>query len=162
MRIGDRMVVSLEVTMRTTAGEVVDGGTHSFRYLHGAAHLALPELERRLDGLENGDVLEAMLPPEDAFGRLTTVKLPRGFFDRATVGQSFLLRTASGAMKHCTMIVPLEILDDVMIVEQGHPYGGQTLHFTVRVVDVQAATAQEVANGHPHGEPRGSLSIFLR
>ena len=44
-----------------------------------------------------------------------------------------------------------EVDEDGVTVDANHPLAGQTLHFAVEVLDVRAATAEELAHGHVHG-----------
>jgi FKBP-type peptidyl-prolyl cis-trans isomerase SlyD len=44
-----------------------------------------------------------------------------------------------------------DVDEDGVTVDANHPLAGQTLHFTVEVLDVRAATAEELAHGHVHG-----------
>ncbi len=54
--------------------------------------------------------------------------------------------------KTWVMIAPVR-LDFLSVVhlDCNHPLTGQTLHFTVKVLDVRAASDEEVAHGHAHG-----------
>jgi len=36
-------------------------------------------------------------------------------------------------------------------VDTNHPFAGKTLHFDVEILDVRAATADELDHGHAHG-----------
>ena len=36
-------------------------------------------------------------------------------------------------------------------VDTNHPFAGKTLHFDVEILDVRAATAEELDHGHAHG-----------
>jgi FKBP-type peptidyl-prolyl cis-trans isomerase SlyD len=44
-----------------------------------------------------------------------------------------------------------EINDDKVVVDGNHPLAGQTLVFSCTVIDVRAATDEELQHGHVHG-----------
>jgi FKBP-type peptidyl-prolyl cis-trans isomerase SlyD len=41
--------------------------------------------------------------------------------------------------------------ESVVDVDLNHPMAGQTLHFDLEIVEVRAATEEELAHGHVHG-----------
>jgi FKBP-type peptidyl-prolyl cis-trans isomerase SlyD len=40
---------------------------------------------------------------------------------------------------------------DEVILDGNHPLAGETLHFSVEVIEVRQATAEELQHGHAHG-----------
>ena len=44
-----------------------------------------------------------------------------------------------------------EIGDETVTVDFNHQMAGMTLCFSVEVVDVRAATSEEISHGHAHG-----------
>ena len=48
-----------------------------------------------------------------------------------------------------------EVTDEDVVVDGNHMLAGQTLLFTVEVVSVREATAEEIAHGHLHQEGEG-------
>jgi FKBP-type peptidyl-prolyl cis-trans isomerase SlyD len=44
-----------------------------------------------------------------------------------------------------------EIADDKVVLDGNHPLAGMALRFDLSVVDVRAATAEEIQHGHVHG-----------
>ena len=51
-------------------------------------------------------------------------------------------------------VTVVEISDDLVKVDLNHPLAGKTLHFDVTVLEIRAATEEELAHGHAHG-PHG-------
>jgi FKBP-type peptidyl-prolyl cis-trans isomerase SlyD len=48
-------------------------------------------------------------------------------------------------------VTVVELGDGEVTLDGNHPLAGETLHFAVSVVDVRAATAEELSHGHVHG-----------
>ncbi len=48
--------------------------------------------------------------------------------------------------------VIVELQDEYAMVDLNHPLAGETLHIWVKIVDVRAATAEELEHDHVHGE----------
>jgi FKBP-type peptidyl-prolyl cis-trans isomerase SlyD len=44
-----------------------------------------------------------------------------------------------------------EIADDKVVLDGNHPLAGMALRFELSVIDVRAATEEEIAHGHVHG-----------
>ncbi|MEN3810459.1 peptidylprolyl isomerase, partial [Chromobacterium piscinae] len=45
-----------------------------------------------------------------------------------------------------------DIADGKAVVDANHPLAGQSIRFSAKVVEVRAASADEVSHGHAHGE----------
>jgi FKBP-type peptidyl-prolyl cis-trans isomerase SlyD len=45
----------------------------------------------------------------------------------------------------------MKIKGDTVHLDGNHPMAGQTLKFAVKVVEVKAASAEEISHGHAHG-----------
>ena len=45
----------------------------------------------------------------------------------------------------------LKIKGDQVMLDGNHPLAGQALRFNVQVLEVRAASEEEVAHGHVHG-----------
>jgi FKBP-type peptidyl-prolyl cis-trans isomerase SlyD len=44
-----------------------------------------------------------------------------------------------------------EVADDLVTVDFNHKLAGETLEFSVEVVELRAASEEELAHGHAHG-----------
>jgi len=49
----------------------------------------------------------------------------------------------------------IEMNGDKILVDGNHPLAGQTLHFSVEIIDIRDATQEELQHGHAHGEGSG-------
>jgi FKBP-type peptidyl-prolyl cis-trans isomerase SlyD len=148
MRIAKDCIVSLQFTLTNDTGQVLDRSPpdQPLQYLHGAAGI-LPALERALAGKAAGESFDVTLPPEQAFGdrqpRLIEV-LPRGDWTNShqmAVGLQVERRDEAGQK----VMYVIKALDaDTVTLDANHPLAGQTLRFQGTVLDVRAATADEL------------------
>ncbi len=46
----------------------------------------------------------------------------------------------------------VKIKGNIVMLDGNHPLAGKDLRFTLKVTDVRAATAEEIAHKHVHGE----------
>ena len=156
MLIANQHVVSIDYTLSNDAGEVLDSsnGAEPLVYLHGAGNI-IAGLENALTGKQVNDELEVSIEPEDAYGEYSAeliTTLGREMFegvDELQVGMQFHASAPDGGMQIVTI---REIDGDDVIIDGNHPLAGQQLNFKVKVVDIRAASEEEIAHGHVHGE----------
>ena len=65
----------------------------------------------------------------------------------AQVGMQFQAGNDEG--RYIVTVAAVE--GDLVTVDANHPLAGVELHFSVEVVEVREATADEIAHGHVHG-----------
>ena len=156
MLIANQHVVAIDYTLSNDAGEVIDSsqGAEPLVYLHGAGNI-IAGLENALAGKAVGDELEVSIEPEDAYGEYSAeliTNLGREMFegvDELEVGMQFHASAPDGGMQ----IVTIRDIDgDQVTIDGNHPLAGQQLNFKVKVVSVRAASEEELAHGHVHGE----------
>lgn len=155
MQAGENTVVLIHYTLTSDGGETLDSseGREPLGYLHGFGNI-IPGLENALSGKQAGDKLKVTIAPEDAYGvredALVQV-VPRSAFGDAPdleVGMQFQARTPEGIR----VVTIVDVAGDDITLDGNHPLAGETLHFDVEVVEVRAATDEELAHGHVHGE----------
>ncbi len=153
--IENNSVVSFNYVLTNTAGEVIDQSQDGqpLVYLHGAGNI-IPGLEKSLLGKTAGDKLNVAVTAEDAYGPYDPEmiqEVPREMFqgvDAIEVGMQFHADTHDGAMQ----IVTVKGVTDTMVtIDANHPMAGQDLAFAVEIVEVRAASEEEIAHGHVHG-----------
>lgn len=154
MQIANDVVVSIEYTLTDDQGTVIDSsvGGEPLTYLHGAGNI-IPGLEGALEGKKVGDSFKVSVTPAEGYGEKDDGLLqvvPRGMFqgvDQMEVGMQFHAQTDHGMQ----VITVAGVEGDNVTVDGNHPLAGQNLNFDVKVVDVRAATGEELEHGHVHG-----------
>jgi FKBP-type peptidyl-prolyl cis-trans isomerase SlyD len=147
MEIQENSHVSLEYTLTSDAGEVIDStsGGEPLTFVYGHGQL-IPGFEDNLLGRSQGERIEFSLAPADAYGEVREElrsDLPRKNFPDDMAIEPGMLLQAMGPMGPMRFRV-LEVLDDKVVVDFNHPLAGQRLHFDVRIGEVRAATAEEI------------------
>jgi FKBP-type peptidyl-prolyl cis-trans isomerase SlyD len=64
-------------------------------------------------------------------------------------GVALQLRDQDGDMLDAYIV---EVRDDNVVLNFNHPLAGKELHFSVTVVDLRDATAEELSHGHVHSD----------
>ncbi len=157
MQIESNSVVTLHYTLKDNDGNIIDQSDDgSFLYLHGAMNI-IPGLENALTGKTAGDELSVSVSPEEGYGVKDPERIqevPKEMFegnDDIQVGVQFHAQGPDGA---AVVVTVTEIQDDVIVVDGNHALAGVDLNFDVKVVEVRAASEEEITHGHVHG-PHG-------
>jgi FKBP-type peptidyl-prolyl cis-trans isomerase SlyD len=153
--ITDQKVVSLNYTVKDTAGQVVDSsdGAKPLVYLHGQKNI-IAGLEAALVDKATGDEFEVTVEPAEAYGEYNEEMVqvvPRKAFEGVETiepGMAFSAQTENGPVR----LKVTKVEEDEITVDPNHPLSGKTLHFTGSVIDVRDATEEELSHGHVHGE----------
>ncbi len=153
--IADGTVVTIHYTLASPDGDVIDSsdGVEPMDYLHGAENI-VPGLEKQLTGKAVGDSIEAVVPPAEGYGDREgpePQKVPLSEFPDDTELAEGLQIVAQAEDEEPFPLWVAEMGDDFVMLDHNHPLAGVTLHFSVKVEAIRAATEEEVAHGHPHG-----------
>jgi len=154
MQIADGTVASFHYTLRGEDGAELESSRDGdpVAYLHGQGNI-LPALEERLAGHAPGDTLAVTLAPEQAYGprRADSVqRVPLKHIQargRLQPGMVVAVQTEHGARQVTVLKVGKFNVD----VDTNHPLAGRTLSFDIEVLEVRAASDEEMAHGHAHG-----------
>ena len=154
MKISQDSVVSFLYTLKDDAGATIDQSDgEPLAYLHGHGQI-VPGLERELTGKSTGEKLHVHVSPADGYGEYDAArvqKVPREAFSSIPdlrVGMTLGTRTRSGG--HAEVVVR-EIGPDAVAVDGNHPLAGKDLFFDIEIVEVRAASEEELAHQHVHG-----------
>ena len=152
MKITKDTVVTITFRATDAQGKLLEDGKEPRAYLHGGYNNTLPGIEKALEGQEKGFAATLELQPEDAFGardESLVQTIPKSEFPPGVkVGGQLQGVDESGRQQVFTV---KKIKGDTVHLDGNHPLAGQVLRFTLKVVDVKPASAEEVAHGHAHG-----------
>ena len=153
MKIEKDTAVTLRFKVSDAQGKLIEENKEPMVYLHGGYGNTLPKIEEALQGQEPGYQAVLALSPEDAFGLrdedlMRTI--PRSQFPPGVKVGGQLEGQGSDGRKQIFNVA--KIKGDTVILDGNHPLAGKALRFTVKVTDVRAASAEEIAHGHVHGE----------
>ncbi|MBI3711808.1 MAG: peptidylprolyl isomerase [Burkholderiales bacterium] len=154
MQITKNSVVSLNYTMFDDEAQVIDQNQDPIVYLHGGYDNILPAVEAVLDGKTVGMVVSVTMDPEDAFGEFDPSLVHEedvGLFPPdLEVGMMFETRDPETDE---TMPFRVTAIDAGKVTVDGnHPLAGMRVRFDAEILEVRAATEEEIAHGHVHGE----------
>lgn len=157
MKIAKNTVVSVHYKLSDAQGSLIEESREPMVYLHGGYENTLPKIEEALEGKDVGFETTIQVEPEDAFGEYdpNLIKIePRSRLpDPVEVGMQFEGTPESGEEGEESLIFTVtDIADDKVVLDGNHPLAGMALRFTLNVVEVRDATADEVAHQHVHGE----------
>lgn len=147
-------VVTLSYILRDDYGEIIDQSDEGepLVYLHGARNI-VPGLEEQLEGVGEGESVNATVPPEKGYGPRIghAQEVPRHLFpEDAELGAGMQVIAHDDQGRQVPFFIT-DIGEDTVTVDPNHPLAGETLHFEVTVESLRDATAEEIAHGHPHG-----------
>jgi len=152
--IGDDKVVAFHYTLRDAEGTFNESsaGASPVIYLHGRNNI-VPGLESQMVGKKGGDKFTATVAPEQAYGLRNEEAVQRvplkHLATRGPIqpGQVVVVKTHEGGRQARVLKVGHFNVD----LDLNHPLAGKTLTFDIEVVEVRAATDEELTHGHAHG-----------
>lgn len=152
MNITKDSAVTLRFSVIETTGKVLESGKTPMAYLHGYDNL-LPKIEEALEGQTIGFKANLLLPPEDAFGvrdeNLLKTISKKDFPPGVKVGGAIEGMNEEGEEMVYTV---LKIKGDQVMLDGNHPLADKSLKVSLEVLDIRAATQDEIAHGHVHGD----------
>lgn len=153
--VADDMVVTLHFRLSLDDREVVvdtEADGEPMSYLHGHGEV-VHGLESALRGRAVGDSFDVVISPEDGYGEHDpedTDEVPRDAFPddlELEVGLQLSAEDEDGNVVPC---VVREVHEEHVVVDMNHPLAGETLHYTVKILEIRPATAEELEHGHVH------------
>lgn len=153
MKIAKDTAVTLNYKVADAQGKLVEQSNAPMVYLHGGYGNTLPKIEEALDGQEKGFQTVLALEPQDAFGLRDedlVRTIPRTQFPPGVKVGGQLEGHGEDGRQHVFNVI--KIKGDTVLLDGNHPLAGKALRFTLKVTDVRAASEEEIAHRHVHGE----------
>jgi FKBP-type peptidyl-prolyl cis-trans isomerase SlyD len=155
MKIAKNTVVTVNYKLSDAQNNLIEDGSQPMVYLHGGYENTLPKIEEELDGKEVGYSSTIQIEPDDAFGdydpALVKVEPRNRLPEPLEVGMQFEGMPDSTDDESAMIFTVTDIADDKVVLDGNHPLAGMALRFELSVIDVRAATEEEIVHEHVHG-----------
>ncbi|MDP3701260.1 MAG: peptidylprolyl isomerase [Hylemonella sp.] len=153
MKISKDTAVTIRYRITEIAtGKLLEDGKEPTSYLHGGYGNTFPKVEEALEGHEAGYQANLELQAADAFGErneaLVQVIPKTQFPPGVKVGGQL---EGQGEDGHTHVFTVVKIKGPEVHLDGNHPLAGKALRLNITVVEVRAASAEEIAHGHVHG-----------
>ncbi len=147
MKIDQGALVSLDVTMYDAQGILLEHSEEPLVYLHGHDDL-FPRVEEALAGKEVGARVALQLEPEDAFGDYDPALVMLMPLDNLGQGVEVGMRVEGDGGEGTTgrIFTITDIAEGMAVLDGNHPLAGFALRFDITVLEVRAASPEELAD----------------
>jgi FKBP-type peptidyl-prolyl cis-trans isomerase SlyD len=154
-QVADDVVVSMDYTL-TIDGTIVDSSEEAepIMFVQGKQNI-IRGLENALYGMKTGESKKVSVAPADAYGEHdpeAIMEVPRSEFPPEIPlkpGVTLEVTDTDGDSQPAQIV---EVTKSTVRLDFNHPLAGKTLDFDVKVVDLRAATPEELDHGHVHDD----------
>lgn len=153
MIIAKDTAVTLAYSVTNAQGQLVDDGKSALAYLHGGYDNIFPKIEAALEGQTIGYQGVVALSPAEAFGERDeslVQTMPKADFPPGVKVGGQIQRVGPDGQPQYFFVT--KIKGPIVLLDGNHPLAGQSLRFKFKVLAVRAATEEEIAHKHVHGE----------
>lgn len=154
MKIANNTVVTMHYAVKDKEDNLIDSSYDSepLVLLQGSKFL-IEGLENALIDHEKGDTFEVAVDAENAYGPRhdgLVQRIGNEMFADFDVEVGMQLRATTDNGEQTVIVIDKD--DESVTVDGNHPLAGVDLRFDVEILDVRAATEDEIAHGHVHAE----------
>ena len=154
MKITENTVVQFNYTLKDEAGQELEASPagEPMAYLHGNDNM-LVGVENALTDKAAGDSFSVTLQPADSYGERNddaVQRVPMKHLQGAKKWQAGMIATVT-TDKGEQQVTVVKVGKFMVTVDINHPLAGKVLTFDIEVVDVRAASEEELSHGHAHG-----------
>lgn len=141
-----KKVYTVNYWLKNSLGEVVDTseGGLPMVFLQGS-NKVIPGIQKALIGRNSGDLIEATIPPQLAYGHHQPELISKMHVsafdgvDDVVVGMKF--QTDNGG--EAKIVKVIDVKSDYVTVDANHPLAGISLVFDLELLDVRDATEED-------------------
>jgi FKBP-type peptidyl-prolyl cis-trans isomerase SlyD len=144
MQVEINKIVTITYILKDEEGNLIPGneGSDPEEYLHGSGSI-LPRLEQALTGLKQDDVIDVVVPPEEAFGHrevsLVLEIAAEDLEDAESLREGQFVQLFDGTEGRVVVNRGTHV-----IIDANHPLAGKTLHYTIRISSIRDANEEEL------------------
>ena len=153
MKIETNTAVTLRYKVAEANGKLLEESSEPMVYMHGGYGNTFPKIEAALEGKTPGYQTTIELQAPDAFGlrdESLVQTIPKNQFPPGVkVGGQLQGQGEDGKAQVFTV---MKIKGGTVMLDGNHPMAGKALRFSVTVIEVRAATEEEITHRHVHGE----------
>ncbi|MDQ6620862.1 MAG: peptidylprolyl isomerase [Pseudomonadota bacterium] len=156
MNVFTNTIVKLTFQLYDSDGNLLEETQEPIEYLHGGHSGMLPKLEEALNHRKAGDEVSVKVDASEAFGEYDPELVKIEPADRlpaeVQVGMQFEAYDSPEEREgEGTVFTVTDVAEGKVVLDGNHPWAGKSLRFDCHILDVRAATDEEVAHGHVHG-----------
>ena len=153
MRIAKDSAVTLRFKILDAKGKLIEEARQPMVYLHGGYQNTLPKIEEAMEGRARGYRTTLKLAAADAFGArdegLVQTVARTSLPGTPKIGATFRGQTGTSQSDVVFRVTRFE--GDSAIMDGNHPLAGQPVQFDLTVMDIRAASEEEITHRHVHG-----------
>ncbi len=144
-------VIAIEYTLNdANSKEQLDTnvGGNPLEFISGMGQI-IPGLEKEIENLSSGEKVDVMVQPAEAYGEYNEEAvqvLPKEQFAGIDLVEGMTLY-GTGEDQQTVQVTVKTVADDGVTIDYNHPMAGRTLMFSVAILDVRAATEEELQTG---------------
>ena len=144
-------VIAIEYTLNdANSKEQLDTnvGGNPLEFISGMGQI-IPGLEKEIENLAAGEKADVLVQPDQAYGEYNeeaVQTLPKEQFAGIDLVEGMTLY-GTGEDQQTIQVTVKKVVDDEVVIDYNHPMAGKTLMFSVAILDVRDATAEELQTG---------------
>ncbi len=152
MQVEDDVWVTVRYRLFDSQGEALEPTERELTYLQGGYGTVFVQIEQALAGHEVGYSTSIYLEPEDSFGEydpeLVRLAARSDFPADLEIGMTFEGIPGDDDIDDDgdSLFIVTDFTDEAVVLDANHPLAGMALRFDLRVIDLRAASADEIAH----------------